>query len=189
MVSIRRSSSRNSVARASSVAASRSSVRARIEWIRPVCRSPGLPRLSTTLAISTRGAEYARRDFTLNTVDTVRGTAAVLTTPRAEREIGIHEGPEHLNHERPEIDWFAEHLPVVLRVRDQIGVQVAGYAAGELHRRERGDSFEFHVYLPCRAFLGNSLASTGSQPESASPSRYVFVLTREPSERRRDRSG
>jgi len=56
----------------------------------------------------------------------------VLTTPRPKGAIGVYEGPEHLTHERPEIDWFAEHLLVVLRVRNQIGVQVAGYAAGEL---------------------------------------------------------
>src|SRR2546422_11539757 len=68
--------------------------------------------------------------------------------PRPERAIGMHEGPEHLNHERPEIDWFAEHPLVVRRVRNQIGVQVAGYATGELHRRERGDSFELQVLPP-----------------------------------------
>jgi hypothetical protein len=36
-------------------------------------------------------------------------------------------------------------------------------------------------------FPGNSLASSGSQPESAPRSRYVFVLTREPGEQLCDR--
>src|SRR3989442_12199885 len=66
-------------------------------------------------------------------------------------------------------------------------MQVAGYAAGELDRRQRLDSFEFHVYLRCRAFPGNSLARSGSRSEPAPRSRYVFVLTRELSGLRRDR--
>jgi len=36
-------------------------------------------------------------------------------------------------------------------------------------------------------FPGNSLASSGSQPEAAPRSRYVFVLTREQGEQRRER--
>src|SRR5207302_8663320 len=49
-------------------------VRARIEWMRPVCRSPGAPGAVTALAISTRSAKYSRRQSP---------TQAVIETPRA----------------------------------------------------------------------------------------------------------
>src|SRR5205823_10145515 len=115
-----------------------------------------------------------------NPVDMRRGTAAMLTPPRPKRAIRVHEGPEHLNHERPEIDWFAERLPVVHRVRAEVSMQVAKHAAGELHRWERGDRLEFHVRPPLSPFPRNSLASTGWQPKPALRSLCIFVLTGEP---------
>src|SRR3989442_10210469 len=65
----------------------------------------------------------------------LRSPRVALTAPHAKRTILIHEGANHLDHERPEGDGLAEHLAVVLGVRDQVGVEVTGHAAGELHRR------------------------------------------------------
>ena len=42
------------------------------------------------------------------------------------RAIGVDERPEDLNDKRPNGDRLTEHLVVVLRVRGEVGMQLAG---------------------------------------------------------------
>src|SRR6266446_380639 len=79
-----------------------------------------------------------------------RGLAADFTClppPRVELTVGVHEGAQHLDQERPQVDRLAVHLAVVPRVRGEDLVELARDAAFERHRCQGPDPLELHSCL------------------------------------------
>src|SRR2546422_10896934 len=67
--------------------------------------------------------------------------------PRLERAVLVHECLQDVGYQWPQLDRFAVHVAVVVRVGSERLIELAGYSPRELYRRKNPDSLELHSWL------------------------------------------